>query len=138
MRQGDAGKSIPPVQIEGGTPAPAPLATSAEAKRPSGAVGAKVTSPGRARAQERLKQLAANPKTSSADRGWIQQDMNSIKRGDRTTIRNPPGKQLAHTRGREAAKGYDHVKSPSKLQDTDLHKTQHKFDDFGRANKERP
>jgi hypothetical protein len=60
------------------------------------------------------------------------------------TIRVPSGKQLAHGRGREAAKwreaakGYDHVESPSRLQDTDLHKTQHKLDDFGRANKERP
>ncbi len=35
------------------------------------------------------------------------QELNSIERGQRSRIRNPPGKQLAHTRGREAAKGYD-------------------------------
>src|SRR5262249_28497925 len=90
---------------------------------------------GRTGGQERLRQIASDPKTPRADRGWIQQEMNSIARGQRTTIRNPPGKQLAHTRGREAAKGYDHVESPSNLQDTDLHRTQHRFDDFGRANK---
>ncbi len=49
---------------------------------------------------------------------------------------NPPGKDLAHERGREAAKGYDY--SNSNLQDRDLHRLQHKYDDFGRANVERP
>jgi hypothetical protein len=96
------------------------------------------TGVGRTGGQERLKQIAADPNTSSADRGWIKQEMNSIDRGQRDTIRNPPGTQLAHTRGREAAKGYNHVASPSNLQDTDLHRTQHKFDKFGRLNKERP
>ena len=56
----------------------------------------------------------------------------------RSTVTCAPGKQLAHTRGREAAKGYDHVESPSNLQNTDLHKTQHRYDDKGRANKDRP
>ena len=45
---------------------------------------------------------------------------------------------LVHTSGREAAKGYDHLESPSNLQNTDLHRIQHSFDDYGRANKERP
>ena len=40
------------------------------------------------------------------------------------------------TQGREAAKGYDY--RHSNLQDRDLHRTQHKYDDFGRANAERP
>jgi len=93
---------------------------------------------GRAGGQQRLREIAQDPNTSSANRGWIQQELNSIARGQRTTIRNPPGKQLAHTRGREAAKGYDHVESPSNLQETDLHRAQHKFDDFGRKNRERP
>jgi hypothetical protein len=93
---------------------------------------------GRTGGQERLKQIGADPNSSSADRGWIKQETNSIDRGQRDTIRNPPGKQLAHTRGREAAKGYNHVASPSNLQDVDLHRTQHKFDNFGRKNKERP
>jgi hypothetical protein len=48
------------------------------------------------------------------------------------------GKELAHTRGREAAKGYNHVESPYQLQNKDLHRAQHKVDNFGRANKERP
>jgi hypothetical protein len=34
-------------------------------------------------------------------------------------------------------KGYDDVESPSHLQDIDAHRTQHRLDDFGRANKER-
>lgn len=93
---------------------------------------------GRTGAQARLREIAEDVNTSAADRGWIKQEINSIERGQRSTIRNPPGKQLAHTRGREAAKGYDHVDSPSNLQDTSLHKAQHKFDDFGRANTERP
>lgn len=62
--------------------------------------------------------------------------MNSIERGMRATIRNPPGKDLAHERGREADKGYSY--EHSNLQDRDLHRLQHKHDDFGRANKERP
>jgi hypothetical protein len=110
----------------------------------SGSSGPQETAPatkagsGRTRAQERLKQIAEDPNTSSADRGWLQQEQNAVARGQRPTMRNPPGKQLAHTRGREAAKGYDHVESPSNLQDTDLHRTQHRYDNGGRANKERP
>jgi RHS repeat-associated protein len=90
----------------------------------------------RAGKQARLRELANDNKLGSADRGWIRQEMNSIERGQRSTIRNPPGKDLAHERGREAAKGYDY--SHSNLQDRDLHRLQHKYDDFGRANAERP
>lgn len=50
--------------------------------------------------------------------------MNSVERGQRASIRNPPGKDLAHKHGREAAKGYDY--SHSNLQDRDLHRLQHK------------
>ncbi len=99
---------------------------------------AKAPNVGRGRSQQRLRQLGKDPNTSSADRGWIKQEENAVQRGNQPRMRNPPGKQLAHARGREAAKGYDHVDSPSSLQDTDLHRTQHKFDDQGRANKERP
>ena len=91
---------------------------------------------GRSGKQARLRELADDPNVSSVDRGWIKQEENSIARGQRDTIRNPPGKDLAHERGREAAKGYSY--EHSNLQDRDLHRTQHKFDDFGRANKERP
>ena len=125
---------------------PKPAAAAPETATPAsppestgGTAGPKTSSnPGRAGKQQRLNQLAEDPNTSSADRGWIKQEQNAIERGQRTTVRNPPGKQLAHTRGREAAKGYSHVESPSNLQDTDLHQTQHKFDDYGRGNKERP
>jgi hypothetical protein len=93
---------------------------------------------GRTGAQTRLKEIADDWTTSTADRGWIKQEQNAIDRGTRTSIRNPPGKELSHSRGREAAKGYDHAESPSNLQDKSLHRTQHKFDRGGRANKERP
>lgn len=91
---------------------------------------------GRAGRQARLRDLANDDKLGSADRGWIKQEMNSIDRGQRSSIRNPPGKDLAHERGREAGKGYDY--SHSNLQDRDLHRLQHQYDDFGRANAERP
>ncbi|PWR25360.1 polymorphic toxin type 8 domain-containing protein [Zavarzinia aquatilis] len=91
---------------------------------------------GRFGRQARLRELVNDDTLGAADRGWIRQELNSIDRGQRSTIRNPPGKDLAHERGREAAKGYDY--SHSNLQDRDLHRLQHKYDDFGRANTERP
>lgn len=91
---------------------------------------------GRAQKQARLRELANDDKLGSADRGWIKQELNSIERGQRSSIRNPPGKDLAHERGREAAKGFDY--SHSNLQDRDLHRLQHRYDNFGRANKSRP
>lgn len=95
-----------------------------------------VLSVGRSGRQSKLKELSKDDKLGAADKGWLQQEMNSIERGQRTSIRNPPGTELAHERGREAAKGYDY--SRTQLQDKDLHKLQHKYDNFGRANKERP
>ena len=92
--------------------------------------------PGRQGKQQRLRELGNDDKVSSADRGWIKQEINSIERGNRKTIRNPPGKDLAHERGREAAKGYGY--EYSHLQDRKLHRTQHKYDNFGKKNKERP
>ncbi len=91
---------------------------------------------GRAGKQSRLRDLASNDKLGSADKGWIKQEMNAIENGSRKNIRNPPGKDLAHERGREAAKGYDY--NHANLQDRDLHKLQHKYDNFGRSNAERP
>ncbi|PJG57632.1 hypothetical protein CUC53_16955 [Aeromonas cavernicola] len=91
---------------------------------------------GRAGKQARLRELANDDKLGSSDRGWLLQEMNSIDRGQRNSIRNPPGKDLAHERGREAAKGYGY--SFSNLQLRILHRLQHKYDNFGRKNKERP
>jgi len=93
---------------------------------------------GRGKDQERLRQIGEDSKESSANRGWIKQEENQVERGKADRIRRPPGKELSHSRGREASKCYDHVDSPSNLQDKDLHRTQHKFDNFGRKNKERP
>jgi RHS repeat-associated protein len=91
---------------------------------------------GRSGRQERLRELGNDPDVSSADRGWIKNEERHIETGNRDTIRNPPGRDLAHERGREAAKGYSY--EHSNLQDRDLHRTQHKYDNQGRANKERP
>jgi len=84
----------------------------------------------------RLRELVSDSKLATRIRGWIKQELNSIERGQRKNIRNPPGMDLAHERGREAAKGFDY--SHSNLQDRDLHRLQHKYDDYGRANRERP
>jgi RHS repeat-associated protein len=92
---------------------------------------------GRGGKQDRLNQLGNDDKQSSSDRGWIKQDQNAINRGQRTTVRVPPGKQMAHARGREAAKGYNHKTSPSSLQNIRNHRTQHKYDGHGKKNKER-
>lgn len=89
---------------------------------------------GRQGKQARLKELAKDNKLGSADKGWIQQEMNSIDRGQRKNIRNPIGKDLAHPRGKEASKGYGY--EHANLQDKDLHKLQHKYDNFGKKNKE--
>ncbi|MFP1787789.1 polymorphic toxin type 8 domain-containing protein, partial [Lonsdalea quercina] len=88
---------------------------------------------GRAGKQARLKELANDPKQPSHVRGWIKQEQNSIARGQRTNIRNPPGYQLAHWRGYEASKGYGYEYSDP--QHTDLHRRQHKYDGHGRKNK---
>lgn len=89
---------------------------------------------GRQGKQARLKELAKNDKLGSADKGWIKQEQNSIDRGQRSNIRNPIGKDLAHPRGKEASKGYGY--EHTNLQDKDLHKLQHKYDNFGKKNKE--
>ncbi|WP_312901538.1 polymorphic toxin type 8 domain-containing protein [Chryseobacterium taichungense] len=91
---------------------------------------------GRAGKQARLRELATDPKLGKADKGWLKSDINKVTKGKRNTIRNPPGKDLAHERGREAAKGYSY--EYSHLQDRPLHRKQHKYDNGGRKNKERP
>ncbi|TZG00042.1 RHS repeat-associated core domain-containing protein (plasmid) [Chryseobacterium panacisoli] len=91
---------------------------------------------GRTGKQARLRELAEEPKLGKADKGWLKSDINKVAQGKRTTIRNPPGKDLAHERGREAAKGYSY--KYSHLQDRTLHRKQHKYDKGGRKNKERP
>jgi len=96
----------------------------------------KISDAGRKGKQARLKEIVTDDKASSADKGWIKSEMNQIDNGKRKSIRNPPGKEMAHERGREAAKGYSY--EHSNLQDKDLHKLQHKYDKNGTLNKERP
>jgi RHS repeat-associated protein len=83
---------------------------------------------GRAGKQQRLRELANDPKASSADRGWIKQEIDQIERGQRHSIRVPPGKNLAHRRGFEAKEGFDYEYSD--LQDIDLHRLQHKYEGY--------
>lgn len=93
-------------------------------------------SKGRTGRQPRLRELSKDPKLGKADKGWLKSEINKVAKGKRKTIRNPPGKDLAHERGREAAKGYSY--EYSHLNNTKDHKTQHKYDNGGRKNKERP
>ncbi len=102
---------------------------------PKGVLKKAINNVGRSGKQVKLKSLASDPKVSSADKGWIKSELNQIEKGKRKTVRNPPGKDLAHERGREAAKGYDY--EHSNLQDRDLHRLQHKYDSNGKKNKER-
>ena len=66
----------------------------------------------------------------------LKQEKNQIERGKRKHMRNPPGRDLAHERGREAAKGYSY--KHSNLQNRNDHRTQHKYDNNGKKNKVRP
>jgi Bacterial toxin 8 len=92
-------------------------------------------SAGRAGKQARLRELADDPKVGSADRGWLKNEKRQVAQGNRDTIRTPPGKDLAHERGREAARGFSD--KHSNLQNRAQHRMQHKFDNFGRKNKKR-
>ena len=90
---------------------------------------------GRTGRQARLRRLAEDPNVSSADRGWIKQEINQINRGKRANIRLPGssqgkagGKVLAHQRGKEARKGFGYEHSD--LQDVYLHNLQHKHEGY--------
>jgi hypothetical protein len=91
---------------------------------------------GRSGRQQHLRNLLNDPSVSRADKGWIKSEIRQIENGNRSSIRVPPGKELAHTRGREAAKGYSY--EHSKLNLSKDHRNQHRYDNYGRANKERP
>ncbi|NJM80123.1 MAG: hypothetical protein HC854_11855 [Flavobacterium sp.] len=82
-----------------------PIKSSGNTKGDLVKLGVKANKAGRAGKQERLKELSNDPKLGKSDKGWIKQEMKQIERGKRKNIRNPPGKDLAHERGREAAKG---------------------------------
>ena len=93
--------------------------------------------PGRTGKQARLREIMHDDKVGSAWRGWLKQDANAMKLGKekRPALRVPPGTQLAHRRGFEAAKGHGYQNAD--LQLIDLHKTQHKYDKMGVLNKDR-
>ncbi|MCJ7933150.1 MAG: polymorphic toxin type 8 domain-containing protein [Chryseobacterium sp.] len=110
--------------------------TKAEAKATAKAEAKSTIKAGRSGKQARLRQLANEPKLGKADKGWLKSEINKVANGKRPSIRNPPGKDLAHERGREAAKGYSY--EHSHLQNRKDHRNQHKYDNGGRKNKERP
>jgi RHS repeat-associated protein len=79
---------------------------------------------GRSGKQTRLRQLMNDDKVSRADRGWIKNEIRRIKFGNGSkAIRNPPGKVLAHMRGKMAKSGFSYLYS--NLQDKFLHWLQH-------------
>lgn len=63
-------------------------------------------------------------------RGEIKRDINLIKKGKRKTIRVPKDYELAHKRGFETRKGFGY--SHSDLQIIKNHRTQHKYNKYGR------
>lgn len=81
---------------------------------------------GRSGKQLKLKDLAEDDKVSRSLRGEIKRDINQIKRKKRKNIRVPQGYNLAHRRGKEAAKGYSYKESD--LQDINAHKRQHRLE----------
>ena len=46
--------------------------------------------------QEMLRREANNPNLGGAERGWIQQELNRIQRGEATRLRMPPGFDAGH------------------------------------------
>jgi len=82
--------------------------------------------------QQLINLYQNNHLISNYDKGWIKQEINRKKKN----IRTPPGKHLAHQRGRENAKGYGYEHTT--LQLIMNHKLQHKYDNMGKKNKNRP
>lgn len=93
--------------------------------RRAGAVGGARSYAGR---QAQLRGLLDDPTVSRADRGWIRQELNAIARRQRTSIRVPPGKILAHLRGYPARLGYDY--RYTRLEGIDIHKIQHGIEGY--------
>ena len=98
-----------------------------------------VSNVGRSGKDARLRELANDPKLGKADKGWLKQEINSVKNGSKRmskdgtlkpqkNIRNPPGKDLAHPRGQRAKDGNSYKNA--KLQDKDLHKLEHKHEGY--------
>jgi hypothetical protein len=83
---------------------------------------------GRAGRQARLRALVDDENLGAELRGWIRQELNAIERGTRSTIRVPPGYQLAHRRGFEARLGYSYEHSD--LQTRELHVLQHHWEGY--------
>lgn len=94
--------------------------------------------------ESRLRDWANDPNLGKADRGWIRQEIARVDHNRslgikaKDTMRNPPGKDLAHQRGRENGKGYG--LNYANLQNHDLHMLQHtgKLDGNYMRDKDKP
>ncbi|PIT17281.1 hypothetical protein BGI32_03080 [Snodgrassella alvi] len=91
---------------------------------------------GRSGKQNRLRELADDPKQPKHIRGWLKNEIRHKETGNRKTIRLPgnsrnsksPGKVLAHKRGKRAKDGYSYEHSV--MQDHDLHLLEHRHEGY--------
>ena len=88
---------------------------------------------GRGYKNQRLRQLANNPKQPRHVRGWLKNERRRVQQGRSKYFRNPQGYDLAHYRGYEASKGFSY--RYSHLNTRKNHRLQHKYDKNGKRNK---
>ena len=93
-----------------------------------GVDGVVVHNGGRSGKQQKFRDSLDDETVSSNIKGWIKQEMNAIKCGNRKTIRNPPGFEMAHKRGKRAKDGHGYDQSD--FQNPDLHRLEHKYEGY--------
>jgi RHS repeat-associated protein len=86
-----------------------------QSAEPQTASGGAMKGNGRGGKQARLRDLANDDKASSADRGWIKSEQNQIEIGNRSKIRVPPGKHLAHREERKRERAMTTATATSKI-----------------------
>ncbi|WP_344812262.1 polymorphic toxin type 8 domain-containing protein, partial [Chitinophaga oryziterrae] len=114
------------------TELPYPIAGRVNAPANTPAPPNYVFAKGREGKQQRLKELANDPNQSSANRGWLKNEMRHVENGNRQTLRLPGnsrnsktrGYELAHPHGKRAKDGNSY--QDAKLQTAELHKLEHK------------
>jgi Bacterial toxin 8 len=90
--------------------------------------GVVVHNGGRSGKQKKFKDSLDDETVPSHIKGWITQEMNSIKCGRQKNIRNPPGYEMAHKRGKRAKDGFGYEHSD--FQNPDLHRLEHKYEGY--------
>lgn len=129
-------RPISPASVSTRNSVASPKSVTISPTVPKSTAPAQPNNAGRSGRQQHLRNQLKDWSVSNADKGWIKSEMRQIDNKNRSTIRVPPGKELAHARGREASKGYPY--GFSKLTNAKDHRRQHQFDNYGRLNKERP